>query len=287
MTLRRENTLLFKILFLGLALKAGVLAAEDNDNEQKTPESRIQLSQAPIPEQPGPRLPTLGIMLGAQKPTFTNLSSYSQFYGDTAWQPSLNVSDFVLSMQGLALGWGVDFTAYTDNGNQGEPKSPGSKQYTKLSSGLSFTMLSYRLESVLKLKIPGFKYFNVNGWAGYQETWYQEVLEIGSTASSTSSATNTTTTTTTAKTTTSSPKPTVYLGWESELGFGFALNIYLNFLDHKSVLDMRRTTGFDSIYISPYVEYITKISNKGLFGSSPKGLDLSREVYGVAFNFEG
>ncbi len=216
--------------------------------------------------------------IAAAKPNFTKLAHYKVFYGQPSWQAMLRMGKHYQDFGPLSLGAGFGLSFYTAGGTQQELKEGSSlpassdEDFVKVSGDkLSLSLFSYEVSLLAKFKVPGFRYVNLDSMLGYQELYFEETRVLESQASEQ----------------TSDAKPYVNRGWNNGSVLTVSLNILLNPLDEAGTQSLRRTMGFGSIYLSPFIRKATKISSKLPAGRTSKKADfISQNAVGIAFQFE-
>lgn len=221
------------------------------------------------------------LRLGVAKPTFTKIDYYSDHYGSTGVEPSFSVTR-VWGGRMFALGWGLKFSYYSENGYATELTNPTVQDK---SAPTSLTLVPYQINLVAQMAPFGGPWMFIDLWAGLEDLYYQEVRNVDSDAGT--STLPSATPTGSSQGVTASPGVPVNSGWNSQAVVGVALNFLLNRFGEQSVLSLRRTIGFDKVYISPFAQVaVNSPLSTTIFGQKTSKAEFSRTSFGVGFTFD-
>ncbi len=220
------------------------------------------------------------LRLGYVRPTFSDeLKHYETLYGRPSGYPEFSADwygwDWYVTF-GVHLGVGY----YTDEGHAGRIKAGVTKSKADLTADdiekdtngpTTLTLLPFKGCLTATLTPFPAKWLVLDGWAGYERLYFQEVR-----ASASGSSAKAVLATAADE---SSNDILTNKGWRNSLVVGARLNIPINGLDQTTAASMRGPMGIGSIYLSPYVEHIrTK--------TEAAGVTFARSVLGLAFTFE-
>ncbi|MEZ4742434.1 MAG: hypothetical protein R3B45_08310 [Bdellovibrionota bacterium] len=215
------------------------------------------------------------LRIGVGRPDFPDKEGFYQAHYGKEANYLLFGGDYNLWQKYVAIGVGVKGLYYTDRGHASLPAdqltNATSDSVNVLDAKTEFTISS--IQSLLTLQASPFplKYLTLDGWAGVEYLWFDDVRIIEDESADSPS---------TDDSTTKSNTQDMTKGARTSLVTGVALNILLNALDDSSVNSMRRTMGLGSVYISPFVEIVSRL------GNSKKGINLDRNAIGISFTFE-
>ncbi|MCX6109711.1 MAG: hypothetical protein NTZ90_08945 [Proteobacteria bacterium] len=229
------------------------------------------------------------IRLSYAIPKFNDgLKGYKTAYGSPSGYPELGADWFAWDWY-ATLGIGLRGGYYSVNGhayqrNDGvtktDPKTFNeSDLHIDPNGPTSLTLVPLKLLATAEMTPFRRKWVVLDGWAGYERMYFQEVRKVvaGTTATSTPT---TTPTTTTGSGATAAPVDTALVnrGWINSTVVGAAVNILLNPIDQESSYAAHTGMGIGSIYLTGYAEWIRAINRSTL--------SFGRTVYGIAFTFE-
>jgi hypothetical protein len=219
------------------------------------------------------------ISLGVSKPTFTDIKDYEDFYGDSRVMPSFEVDYFLFDwFMTVGLTFRVNF--YKDRGHAVQkgtdnPDREGDMELTlvPLQAGIAVQGTPFRAKWVV-----------LNGWFGYERTYFQEVRQSASSETEETADTGTSTLTADEEGSTSTDTSTdsdtgqyVNDGWKNATALGASVSFLLNGLDGQATNSLR-SIGISGVYITPYMEVVRTMKKEGL--------TFSRAGFGLAFTFE-
>ena len=204
------------------------------------------------------------------------LKSYKTAYGSANGYPEIGADWFAWDWY-ATLGFGLRAGYYTANGhalqvNEGvdkpDPKTLGdSDVHIDPNGPTALTLLPLKLLATAELTPFHRKWVVLDGWAGYERLYFQEVRKVPVAATNTG-------------TTAAAPvdMALVNRGWLNSTVVGAAINVLLNPLDQASSYAAHTGMGIGAIYLTGYSEWIRALDRNRL--------SFGRTVFGIAFTFE-
>ena len=204
------------------------------------------------------------------------LKSYKTAYGNANGYPEIGADWFAWDWY-ASLGVGLRAGYYTANGhalqvndgvNKTDPKTLGDGDVHIDPNGpTALTLLPLKLLATAELTPFRRKWVVVDGWAGYERLYFQEVRKVPVAATNTG-------------TTAAAPvdMALVNRGWLNATVVGAAVNVLLNPIDQASSYSAHTGMGIGSIYLTGYSEWIRALDRNRL--------SFGRTVFGIAFTFE-
>lgn len=228
--------------------------------------------------------PQYSVKIAVGKPTFSSdLKYYEEFYGSTKPFFSLFLSRDYYRTDSLSLGWGAQFGYYKADGSQMQtPKVSEPDTLEKADGKTSLTLIPYQLLLTASYRPMGkHSWLSIDTWLGYEELYFQEVRNEGSTTSSSSIGD-----TSSKKKDTTSQKRAINSGWHSGVVIGASFNFLLNSLDEKNTRSLKRGVGFGGIYMSPFFETVLDMGSRVyIAGKESSKVTFARQTFGLAFTF--
>lgn len=235
------------------------------------------------------------LRVAVSQASFPDIRYFDAFYGSSPVQFGISSDWQYYSSPYLNLGVGGQFSYLNVGGKQKvnpNVSDPDPSELEDASGKLSLTLLPYQF--VLSASVKPFgdgSFVAIDFWLGYEELYFQEVRVQSNTGSSENSngilRRANADSPSTKSSETSSNKSIINTGWNNGLVLGASINFLINKLEEKSVGSMRRSIGFGAIYVSPFIEIVSKLGGNLLIAQQKSNnISFAHQNIGIAFTFK-